>query len=151
MIRLLPGFVFLVITFAVAAIGAQFMPGPWYAALAKPAWTPPGWLFGPVWTVLYVMIAISAWLVWQRQRRVSPALALWGAQLVLNGIWSWLFFGLERPGLAVIDIVVLLAMIIATALAFARVSRPAALLLVPYAIWVSFATALNLAIWRLNA
>jgi benzodiazapine receptor len=151
MIRLLPGFVFLVITFAVAAIGAQFMPGPWYAALAKPAWTPPGWLFGPVWTVLYVMIAISAWLVWQRQRRVSPALALWGAQLVLNGIWSWLFFGLERPGLAAIDIVVLLAMIIATALAFARVSRPAALLLVPYAIWVSFATALNLAIWRLNA
>ena len=151
MIRLLPGLVFLAVTFAVAAIGAQFMPGPWYTALAKPAWTPPGWLFGPVWTVLYVMIAISAWLVWQRQPRVSPALALWVAQLALNGIWSWLFFGLERPGLAAIDIVVLLAAIIATALAFARESRPAALLLVPYALWVSFATALNLAIWRLNA
>jgi tryptophan-rich sensory protein len=149
--RLLPGFVFLVLTFAVAAVGAQFMPGPWYAALAKPAWTPPGWLFGPVWTVLYVMIAISAWLIWLKQPRISPALALWAAQLALNGVWSWLFFGLERPGLAAIDIVALLIAIGATALAFAPVSRVAALMLVPYALWVSFATALNLSIWRLNS
>lgn len=149
--RVVPGLVFLAATFAVAAIGAQFLPGPWYAALAKPTWTPPGWLFGPVWTVLYVTIAISAWLAWIKQPRFGPALALWFVQLALNGIWSWLFFGLERPGLAAIDIVVLLAAIVATALAFVRVSRPAALMLVPYVLWVSFATALNLAIWRLNA
>jgi len=149
--RALPGIVFLLVTFAVASIGAQFLPGPWYDALAKPAWTPPGWLFGPVWTVLYVLMAVAAWLVWLEQPRLSAAIALWSAQLALNGVWSLLFFGLERPGLAAIDIVALLLAIAATALAFARVSRVAALLLVPYLAWVGFATALNLAIWRLNA
>lgn len=143
--------IFLVITFGAAAFGAQFMPGPWYAALAKPAWTPPNWLFGPVWTVLYVLIALSAWLVWRAQPRRGVPLGLWFAQLGLNTTWSWLFFGLERPGLAAIDIIVLLSVIIATAVAFARVSRPAALLLVPYVLWVAFATALNIAIWQLNA
>ncbi|MDH3420105.1 MAG: tryptophan-rich sensory protein [Gammaproteobacteria bacterium] len=141
---------FLVITFGAAAFGAQFMPGPWYAALVKPAWTPPNWLFGPVWTVLYVLIALSAWLVWRAQPRLSVPLGLWFAQLGLNAIWSWLFFGLERPGLAAIDIVALLVAIIATAVAFARASRTAAFLLLPYALWVGFATALNIAIWRLN-
>ena len=141
---------FLAITFAVASFGALFMPGPWYAALEKPAWTPPSWLFGPVWTVLYVMIAVAGWLVWQRESRVGTPLVLWGAQLALNGVWSWLFFGLERPGLAALDIVVLLVLIATTALAFMRVSRVAALLLVPYLAWVGFATALNIAIWRLN-
>jgi benzodiazapine receptor len=141
---------FLAITFATAAVGAQFMPGPWYAALAKPAWTPPNWLFGPVWTALYVMIAVAGWLVWRRESRVGTPLVLWGVQLALNGVWSWLFFGLERPGLAALDILVLLVLIAATALAFARVSRIAALLLVPYLAWVSFASALNIAIWRLN-
>jgi tryptophan-rich sensory protein len=142
---------FLAITFAAAALGAQFMPGPWYAELAKPAWTPPNWLFGPVWTVLYVMIAVAAWLVWQRESRIGTPLILWGLQLGLNGVWSWLFFGLERPGLAVLDIVALLVTIAATVLAFARVSRAAALLLLPYLAWVAFATALNIAIWQLNA
>ncbi len=143
--------IFLAITFGAAAFGAQFMPGPWYAEIAKPAWTPPGWVFGPVWSLLYVMIALSAWLVWRQQPRFGLPLGLWFAQLGLNTIWSWLFFGLERPDLAAIDIVVLLAAIIATACAFARVSRAAALLLLPYALWVGFATALNIAIWRLNA
>ena len=126
------------------------MPGPWYAELAKPTWTPPGWIFGPVWTVLYVLIALSASLVWRAQPRFGLPLVLWSAQLGLNTIWSWLFFGLERPGLAAIDIVVLLGTIIATAYAFVRVSRTAALLLLPYALWVGFASALNIAIWRLN-
>ncbi len=148
--RLLPGIVFLLLTFAVASFGALFLPGPWYAALEKPAWTPPGWIFGPVWTVLYVMIAMAAWLVWQRRARVDTALALWGAQLLLNGAWSWLFFGLERPGLALFDIVTLLVAIAATAIAFARISHVAALLFVPYFAWVAFATALNFAIWQLN-
>ena len=142
--------VFLAITFGAAAFGAQFMPGPWYAELAKPTWTPPGWIFGPVWTVLYVLIALSAWLVWRAQPRFGLPLVLWSAQLGLNTIWSWLFFRLERPGLAAIDIVVLLGTIIATAYAFVRVSRTAALLLLPYALWVGFASALNIAIWRLN-
>ena len=143
--------VFLAITFAAAAFGAQFMPGPWYAALAKPAWTPPNWIFGPVWTVLYVLIASSAWLVWRARPRIGLPLGLWFAQLGLNAIWSWLFFGLERPGLAAIDILVLFDTIVVTAIVFARVSPTAALLLLPYALWVGFATALNVAIWWLNA
>lgn len=142
---------FLAITFAAASFGAQFLPGPWYAALAKPAWTPPDWVFTPVWTVLYFLIAVSGCLVWEREWRIGLPLGLWLVQLGLNAAWSWLFFGLERPELAAIDIIVLLTAILATAYAFARVSRPAALLLVPYALWVSYATALNVAIWRLNA
>ena len=149
--RAVAGVVFLAVTFAVAAFGAQFLPGPWYETLAKPGWTPPPWLFGPVWSVLYLMIATSAWLVWLRRPRVSAPLAVWVLQLVLNGIWSWLFFGLQRPDLAALDIVVLLVAIAVTAGMFARVSRMAALLLLPYFFWVSFATALNVAIWRLNA
>jgi tryptophan-rich sensory protein len=143
--------IFLAITFGAAAFGAQFMPGPWYAEIAKPAWTPPSWVFGPVWTILYVMIALSAWLVWRAQPRFGVPIGLWCAQLALNTIWSWLFFGLERPDLAAGDIVVLLGTIVATAYAFAGVSRTAALLLLPYGLWVGFATALNIAIWRLNA
>jgi tryptophan-rich sensory protein len=143
--------VFLAITFGAAAFGAQFMPGPWYAEIAKPAWTPPSWVFGPVWTILYVMIALSAWLVWRAQPRFGVPIGLWCAQLALNTIWSWLFFGLERPDLAAGDIVVLLGTIVATAYAFAGMSRTAALLLLPYGLWVGFATALNIAIWRLNA
>jgi tryptophan-rich sensory protein len=149
--RAFPGLVFFAITFAVAAVGAMFTPGPWYETLAKPAWTPPGWIFAPVWTALYVMIAVAGWLVWVARGRVDAALAFWGAQLALNGAWSWLFFGLENPGLAAVDIVLLLTAIVVTIRAFARVSVPAATLLVPYALWVGFATALNIAIWRMNA
>ena len=101
--------------------------------------------------MLYVMIAVSAWLVWRAQPRFGLPLGLWSAQLALNTLWSWLFFGLERPGLAAVDIILLLGTIVATAYAFVRVSRLAALMLLPYALWVGFATALNLAIWRLNA
>jgi benzodiazapine receptor len=149
--RALPGLVFFAITFAVASVGAMFTPGPWYEALAKPVWTPPGWIFAPVWTALYAMIAVAGWLVWAARRRADAALAFWGVQLALNGVWSWLFFGLENPALAAVDIVLLLAAIVVTIRAFARISVAAATLLVPYALWVGFATALNIAIWRMNA
>jgi tryptophan-rich sensory protein len=142
--------VFLAIVFAVAAVGAQFSPGPWYAALDKPPWTPPNGVFAPVWTALYVMVATAGALVWLRPPR-DLALALWTLQLALNALWSFLFFGLERPGLAALDIAALLVAILATTAAFWRVSRLAAVLMLPYAAWVAFATALNVEIWRLNA
>lgn len=143
-------FGFLALVAAAALTGAQFQPGAWYAELAKPSWTPPGWLFGPVWTVLYVAIAVAGWLVWRSDKRLTVPLAFWIAQLVLNAAWSWLFFGLHRPGAALVDIVamvVLLAAFVATAW---PVSRTASLLFVPYLAWVAFATALNAAVWRLN-
>jgi translocator protein len=80
----------------VAAFGAQFEPGTWYSQLQKPDWNPPNWLFGPVWTLLYIGIAVAGWLVWRETPRVQPALQLWGLQLIANGVWSWLFFGLPN-------------------------------------------------------
>ena len=124
----------------------------WYAELAKPSWTPPAWVFGPVWTLLYGLMAVAAWLVWlQRgQRRVAVALVLFGVQLGFNAAWSPLFFGLHRPGLAFIDLVLLWGALVATVWAFLRQRPVAGLLLLPYLGWVSFAAVLNLAIWRLN-
>jgi len=140
---------FLVVVFAVAAIGAMVTPGEWYATLAKPSWNPPSWLFGPVWTVLYVMIAVSGWLVWQQDGK-SLAMSFYAVQLVLNAAWSWLFFSRHTIGFALADIVLLLLAIVATILLFWPLSRLAAGLLVPYALWVGFATVLNATIWRLN-
>jgi tryptophan-rich sensory protein len=120
-----------------------------YADLAQPAWAPPPWLFGPVWTVLYGLIAVSGWLVWQRTGW-GPALGAWVTQLVLNALWTPLFFGAGRCGLAFADLVLMwLAIGVTVGLSW-RVSRLAALLLLPYGAWVTFAGALNLAIWRLN-
>ena len=141
------------LSFSAAAVGALTPPGAWYAALHKPPWNPPGWLFGPVWTALYTLMAVAAWLVWRRggwaaQRR---PLALYLGQLALNALWTPLFFGLHQPGLAFAEILLLLAAIAATALAFRRVSPAAALLLVPYLAWVSFAAFLNFTLWRLNS
>jgi tryptophan-rich sensory protein len=136
----------------VAWFGGQFMPGSWYAALAKPSWTPPGWLFPPVWTFLYASMAVAAWLIWrgaERRGRV-PALVLFFGQLVLNGLWSWFFFGEHLIGVALFDIVLLLVLILAATLTFWRLNRLAGILFIPYLLWVSFATALNFAIWRLN-
>ena len=135
---------------AAAAFGAQFEPGGWYAALAKPAWTPPAWVFAPVWTVLYVLIALAGWLAW-RADAGRAAIGAWIVGLALNGAWSWLFFGLHRIGWALADISLLIATIALFITATWRTSRAAALLFVPYLAWVSFAAALNLAIWRLNA
>lgn len=130
-------------------VGAMSM---WFQELGKPAWNPPSFVFGPVWTVLYLLMGIAAYLVWQRRREIGvrTALTIYGAQLVLNAVWSPLFFTVQRPDLAFVDIVALLVLIMLTIVAFYRVRRAAALLLVPYLAWVSFATALNYSIWRLN-
>ena len=138
--------------FAAASLGGLFMPGEWYASLKKPSWNPPGWIFGPVWTALYTMMAVAAWLVWKRggfaaQRR---PLVLFLVQLALNAAWTPLFFGLHWPGVAFFEIVLLWLAIAATLKAFRPVSRVAAWLLAPYLAWVSFAAALNFTLWRLN-
>ena len=140
---------FLGLTVAAAAFGAMFQPGAWYQALVKPAWTPPNWLFGPVWTVLYVMIAIAGWLVW-REQGLSFVVVVWVLQLVLNGAWSWIMFGQHQIGLALADIFLLWISIVLFAVLAWPVSLTASLLFVPYLAWVSYAGALNFAIWRLN-
>jgi len=121
----------------------------WYSTLKKPSWTPPTWLFGPVWTALYLMMAVAGWLVW-RQAGWSRALAMFAIQLALNAAWSWLFFGLRRPGIAFAEIALLWSAILGTLVLFWRTSPPATGLLLPYLLWVSYAAVLNLAIWRLN-
>ncbi len=147
---------FVAASFAAAAIGsAATYPNvdTWYAALAKPSFTPPDWVFGPVWTVLFLMMALAGWLVWRGHglERARLALGLFAVQLALNALWSILFFGLRSPGLAMIEIAALWGAILATILAFRARSVPAAWLLVPYFAWVSFAAVLNFNIWRLNA
>ncbi len=121
----------------------------WYPSLVKPSWRPPNWLFGPVWTVLYIMIGVAGWLVWKAGNS-GTALTLWGGQLLLNLAWSVLFFGARSPLLGLIDIAFLWLAIAATIFAFSFRSRLAAFLMVPYLCWVSFASALNAAIFMLN-
>jgi benzodiazapine receptor len=144
--------VWVAVTFAAAWIGSRFQPGDWYAGLIKPALTPPARVFGPVWTLLYVMMATAAWLVWRKHGLANAigSLGLFLGQLVLNALWSYLFFGLQRPGLAFLDIVVLWLAILATLVAFWRSHPAAGVLLLPYLLWVSFATYLNFQFWRLN-
>jgi tryptophan-rich sensory protein len=142
----------LVVCFTAAALGAwQTSAGvhSWYPSLSKPSWTPPNWLFGPVWSALYTMMAIAAWRVWLRAGW-HPSLYLFLLQLGLNTLWSALFFGQRRPDLALVNILALWLAIFATLLAFRRLDRPAAWLLVPYLAWVSFAALLNAAIWQRN-
>jgi len=145
--------IFLEVAFAAAAIGAAFPPGDWYAGLVKPSWNPPSWLFAPVWTALYVMMAVAAWLVWRQGSApaVRGALAAWAVQLALNAAWSWLFFGLHRPGFAFAELVVLWLAILVTVVLARRVAPLAGALLLPYLAWVSFAGVLNVTLWRLNA
>ena len=143
----------LAVCFLAASLGATFMPGDWYAGLKKPSWNPPAWIFGPVWTMLYVMMAVAAWLVWRRggfSEHRGP-LAWFVAQLVLNAAWTPLFFGLHQLGLACVEIVMLWLAIAATLGAFWRANRISAWLLAPYLAWVSFAAALSFAVWRLNS
>jgi benzodiazapine receptor len=138
--------------FVAASMGAIFPPGSWYERLAKPSWRPPNWLFAPVWTILYLTIAVSGWLVWRRAGFAGAAfpLAIFALQLVLNAAWTPIFFGLHRPGAAFVEIAVLWASITATIVLFFPIDAFSAWLLVPYLAWVSFAAALNFAIWRLN-
>ena len=145
----------LILTFGAAAIGGVATGtsvNSWYLELAKPTWNPPGWVFGPVWTLLYTMMAISAWLVWRAAgwKRARLALGLYLVQLALNSLWSILFFGLQRPDWAMAEILALWCAIAATTAAFYRHSRLAAGLMIPYLAWVSFAAVLNYSIFRLN-
>jgi tryptophan-rich sensory protein len=142
----------LAVVFAAASCGALFMPDAWYAALTKPPLNPPNWIFGPVWTTLYVFMAISVWLIWRRRGevRIGIALTLFAIQLVLNSLWTPLFFGAHQPLAALLDLVLLWLVIVATIVRFWPISRVAALLLAPYLAWVSFAGYLNAGLWWLN-
>jgi benzodiazapine receptor len=140
---------FIALVAVMASTAGQFMPGAWYQTIAKPTWTPPGWLFGPVWTVLYLMIAVAGWLVWGNHE-ARPARPIWAAQLLLNGLWSPVMFGLHQIGLALAVVVLMWLSIAAFIVVAWRPARTAALLFVPYLAWVSFAAALNFAIWMLN-
>ena len=144
--------VWLIGCFAAAALGAFFPPDDWYAGLTKPTWSPPDKVFGPVWTILYTCMAVAAWLIWRQRQAVSKRLplAVFGVQLALNATWSWLFFGLHRIDLALLNIGMLLVAVAATAILFSRASIAAGLLLVPYLAWVAFAAALNVGFWQIN-
>ncbi|HEU0051349.1 MAG TPA: TspO/MBR family protein [Patescibacteria group bacterium] len=125
----------------------------WYAKLVKPEFAPPNWIFGPVWTVLFAFMGLAAFLIWRKgidHKGVKIALSIFIGQLILNTLWSIIFFGLHSPGGAFIEIVFLWFAILAAIIAFAKISRPAAWLLAPYILWVSFASYLNFAIWKLN-
>jgi tryptophan-rich sensory protein len=154
--RAVAGLIVAIVTvFAAAAVGGAATSssvGTWYAALQKPSFNPPAWVFGPVWTVLYLTMAIAAWLIWLRHGIADAQLplALFGLQLALNMAWSVLFFGLRNPGLALVDIALLWLAIVATLVAFWRLSPAAGALLLPYFAWVSFAVILNYSLWALN-
>lgn len=141
-------------SFAAAAIGAaaSVQAGTFYAQLARPEWAPPGPVFGPVWTVLYALMGIAAWLVWRIGgfRAARTALMLFLAQLAVNALWSWLFFGWRLGAVAFADIALLWALVVATLVSFWRIRRLAGALLVPYLLWISFAAALNYSVWQLN-
>ena len=125
----------------------------WYQGHNKPAWNPPNWVFGPVWTLLYLLMGVASWLIWRRgwdNPQVQAALGLFGIQLLLNLFWSLIFFGLRSPGWALLEIVVLWGFMLATMVQFYRLESTAGLLLIPYQLWVTFAAALNAAVWQLN-
>jgi len=143
--------VFLLLVVVAAAIAGSFEAGEWYFMLRKPAWTPPSWVFGPVWSVLYVSMAVAMWLTWisAHDTRVG-ALVWWLLQLALNIAWSWLFFGLTRTGWAMAELLLLIGMVILCIRAFSASSRLAAVLMTPYLLWLIFAWALNFSIWTMN-
>ncbi len=141
------------ICFSAAGIGSVATTpniATWYAGLAKPSWNPPNWIFGPVWTFLYISMAVAAWLVWRKDGLWQRPLALFAVQLVLNAVWSWIFFGFHMPGAAFIEVVLLFAAILLTTVAFWPKSMAAGILMLPYLGWVGFASLLNFTIWRLN-
>ena len=143
------------VCFGAAALGSLATMSEingWYSTLTKPAWNPPNYIFGPVWTTLYLMMAIAAWLTWQHSgwRTARIPLVLFAIQLALNVGWSWVFFGMHQIGPAFAEILVLWTAILATTIAFFRVQRLAGVLMIPYLAWVSFAGFLNFTIWQMN-
>ena len=144
---------FLALCFAAAASGTLLIPDEWYPSLRTSAWNPPGWLFGPVWTLLYAGMAVAAWRVWLRGGWASQRrpLGMFLAQLALNAAWPPLLFGLHLPRLAFLEILLLWLAVVRTSLSFRAVDRPAAWLVAPYLGWVTFASALNFGLWRLNS
>lgn len=151
----LAGFIGLCLLVGVSAAGfTASSVATWFRTLARPPGAPPDWLFGPVWTVLYALMGVSAWLVWRGQdaapRRTFAALRLWGWQLLVNAAWTPAFFGLHSPALGIVVIVLLLAMVLLTIAAFRRLNPTAAALLLPYAAWVAYATYLNAGFLLLN-
>ncbi len=143
----------LALCFAASGTAVFVSVDGWYAGLLKPSWNPPAWVFGPVWTLLYVMMAVAAWLVWREGgwKEQGRALGLFLLQWLLNALWTPLFFGMHRPGLAFAEIILLWLALAATLVSFWRVRRPAGVLLMPYLAWVSLAAVLNFTIWRLNS
>lgn len=142
-----------IVTCSLAGIfGAQFEPGTWYELLQKPSWTPPDWVFPLVWPLLYIMMGISAWLLWRKERlSISDRPLRWFfVQLILNGLWSWIFFGMNLIAVGLAEILLLWLTLLFTILLFWNKNRLAGLLLIPYLLWVSYASALNFAIWQLN-
>jgi tryptophan-rich sensory protein len=144
----------LLAVFAAAAVGglASASAGEFYRDLVRPSWAPPGWLFGPVWSVLYALMGVAAWLVWRARgfAGARSALSVFILQLACNALWTWLFFAWRQGGLAFAEILLLWVLILVTIGLFRRVSAVAAALLLPYLAWVSFATVLTLSTWRLN-
>jgi tryptophan-rich sensory protein len=146
----------IVVSEAAGGLGSIFTSSAiptWYATLSRPALNPPNWVFAPVWTTLFVLMGIAAFLIWKQgtdKPKVREALKIFLGQLILNVLWSFIFFGLHNPGLAFLEIIFLWLAILATILSFSKISKTAAYLLIPYIAWVSFASYLNLAIWRLN-
>ena len=146
--------IWLLVTFAAAAAGAvaSIEAATFYGELTRPAWAPPGWLFGPVWSVLYLLMGIAAWLVWRRGgfKAHRTALVLFIVQLGVNALWTWLFFAWRQGAAASVEILLLWVLIVATIASFRRADARAALLMLPYLAWVSFASVLSFAVWRLN-
>ncbi len=144
--------VWLVLTFGAAAIGSRFLPDEWYRKLNKPSWNPPNWIFGPVWTLLYLLMAIAAWLVWRQLGFSNDILpeSFFVVQLVLNILWSWLFFGRHQIEAALADLVLRWVAILITLILFWERQALAGVLLLPYLAWVSFAGILNWTIWKMN-
>jgi tryptophan-rich sensory protein len=142
------------LTFGAATVGgiASINAGAFYGQLVRPSWAPPGWLFGPVWSVLYTLMALAVWLAWRGSgfSKARVAILLFVAQLVANALWSWLFFRWRLGALALADVLVLWVLVAATMAAFWRIHRPAAVLLAPYLAWITFAAALTFAVWRAN-
>ncbi|MBD3278307.1 MAG: tryptophan-rich sensory protein [Candidatus Aegiribacteria sp.] len=142
----------IVVSLLAGFIGSMFPPGEWYQTLAKPSFNPPGYVFGPVWTVLYILMGVAAWLVIRKVGFANGRVPLmfFGFQLVLNALWSYLFFGRRLIGVAFFEIIVLWVLILVTLILFWRVRRLAGVLMLPYILWVSFASVLNFSLWRLN-